>query len=192
MNMPIASPLLTTAELLAIPEKEGTTLYLIRGQLREVSTMTKRNRFHSGLMAWISFILHEWLATQPQPRGDVFAGEAGCILRRNPDSTVGIDVAYVSADVLTSQTDETTMIEGVPILVVEILSPSTTVEEINEKTDEYLAAGVPLTWIVNPHLRTVLVLRPGQEPEGFNMTHELSGEPHLPCFRVPVSRIFRR
>ena len=36
------------------------------------------------------------------------------------------------------------MIDGVPKLVVEILSPRDTQEQVDEKTDDYLQAGVAL------------------------------------------------
>jgi len=29
-----------------------------------------------------------------------------------------------------------------------------------------------------------------REPELFNVTQEISGEPHLPGFRVPIHRLF--
>jgi tetratricopeptide (TPR) repeat protein/tRNA A-37 threonylcarbamoyl transferase component Bud32 len=65
-------------------------------------------------------------------------------------------------------------------------------EEVNEKVDEYLAVGVPLIWVVDPHFRTVRVYRPGAEPELFNVQQDLSGDPHLPGFRVPVAQLFPR
>jgi Uma2 family endonuclease len=191
MNISHAVPTLTTQDLLALPRDDSVTRYLIRGQLREVP-MTKRNRWHTRLEARIAQLLGNWLDQQPEPRGEVFAGEVGCILRHNPDTTVGIDVVYAGHDVATRESKETTLLDGIPILAVEILSPSTTQEELNERIDEFLAVGVPLLWLVDPHLRTVLVLRPGKEPELFNVNQELSGEPQLPGFRVPVSRIFRR
>src|SRR4051812_43921227 len=117
MNLTPTAPLLTTRDLLALPDEDGVDRYLIRGQLREVP-MTKRNRWHSRLTAWIGHLLLEWLEKQPEPRGDVFAGEAGCILRHDPDTTVGIDVVYVSAEVVARESDETTLIDGVPTLVV--------------------------------------------------------------------------
>ena len=42
------------------------------------------------------------------------------------------------------QSGTTTMIDGVPSLAVEVLSPSDTQEDIEEKVDEYLDASVPL------------------------------------------------
>jgi Uma2 family endonuclease len=61
----------------------------------------------------------------------------------------------ISAKMAARQSDKTTLIEGVPQLVVEVLSPNDTLDEINEKIDTYLTAGVPLVWIVEPRRRTV-------------------------------------
>lgn len=191
MNLSHTVAAMTTAELLALPRDDSVDRYLIRGQLREVPT-TKRNRWHGKLEARLSQLLGDWLDRQPQPRGEVYAGEVGCILRHNPDTTVGIDVVYAAHDVAALESADTTLLDGVPTLAVEILSPSTTLEEINEKVDEYLAVGVPLIWLVDPYRRTVQVLRPGTEPESFNVNQELSGEPHLPGFRVAVARLFAR
>ncbi len=88
--------------------------------------------------------------------------------------------------------EDTTLIDGVPTLAVEILSPNDTEEDVNERVDEYLAAGVALVWLVDPHHRTVEVHRPGGEPELFNVRQEMSAEPHLPGFGVPVAQIFGR
>jgi Uma2 family endonuclease len=179
---------MTTEQLLALPD-DGVERWLIRGQLRE-KPMTYRNRFHSRTMARLARFLDVWLDQQPEPRGSVLVGEAGVRLRRDPDTTVGIDVVYISAELAARQSDDTTLIDGVPVLAVEILSPNNTVEEIDEKIDQYLEAGVPLVWIIDPHDRTVTIYRPDQEPEFVNAHQELSGEPHLPGFRVAVADLF--
>jgi Uma2 family endonuclease len=185
-----ATTLMTTEELLALPDN-GVDRELIRGELRE-RPMTRRNTEHSGILINIGWLLKTWVITQPEPRGKVYGGEVGCILRRNPDSTVGIDVAYVTADSLARRSGTTTLIEGPPLLAVEILSPNDTQEEVEEKekVKEYLAVGVALVWIVNPWRRTGTVYRPDAEPQLFNVTQEVSGEPHLPGFKVAVATIF--
>ncbi len=188
MTLAEAAPVTTTADLLALPQN-GVDRWLIRGQLRE-KPMTIRNRWHSRIMARVTYFLEAWLTQRPEPRGSVLCGEAGVRLRRDPDTTVGIDVVYVSAEVTARQTDETTLIDGVPVLVVEILSPKDTLDEVNEKIDTYLEAGVALVWVMNPHHRTVEIFRPGAEPELVNVQQELSGEPHLPGFQVPVAQLF--
>ena len=95
-------------------------------------------------MTRIAKFLDNWLDGQPEPRGEVLSGEAGCRLRRDPDTTVGIDVVYISAALAQRQSADTTLIDGVPVLVVEILSPSDTQEEIDEKIDGYLRALSPV------------------------------------------------
>ncbi len=179
---------MTTAELLALPEN-GVDRWLIAGELRE-RPMTVRNRFHSRIMVCGSTELENWNRQQPLPRGQVLCGEAGVRLIRDPDTTFGIDIIYVSPEVIVRQTEETTLIDGVPVLALEILSPSDTVEDIHEKIDALLAPGVPLVWIIDPHDRTVRVYRPGTEPELFNARQHLTAEPHLPGFGVPVARLF--
>jgi len=187
MSTATAAPV-TTEQLLALP-RDGVERWLIRGQLRE-KPMTVRNRWHSLILVNIGYWLKAWLREQPPPRGQVLGGEAGCRLRRSPDSTVGIDLVYVSAEIAAQESDETTLIDGAPILAVEILSPSDKQEEIDEKVDTYLEAGVRVVWVVDPHDRTVLIYRPQAEPELFNVRQELSGDPELPGFRVAVSEIF--
>jgi Uma2 family endonuclease len=171
---------MTTEEFLALPD-DGIERDLINGIVREWGPrMTRRNRNHSQVEANLSYLLVDWLRKQPEPRGAVHSGEAGCRLARDPDVTVGIDVAYISPELAARPSDETELIDGVPTLAVEILSPSNKEEEINDKIDAYRRSGVPLVWLVDPHLRTVTVLRPDALPELFNVNQELTAEPHLP------------
>ena len=192
--MSAVATLMTTEELLALPEN-GIDRWLIAGELREKSP-GRGNKYHRNAMVHCLVMtrsakfLDNWNDTQPPPRGQVLTGDAGVRLHEDPDTTFGLDVTYVSAQVLARQTSASTIITGIPTLAVEILSPSDKLEEINEKIDALLAVGVPLVWIIDPHHRTVTVHRPGVAPELFNIHQELSGEPHLPGFRMPVSRLF--
>src|SRR5689334_12335938 len=97
--MATAEKLMTAEEFLALPD-DGVERWLIRGQLWEAGQVTKRNRYHSRVMTCVAYALEHWLRTRPEPRGQVVVGEAGFLLRKNPDSTVGIDVAYVSPEVV--------------------------------------------------------------------------------------------
>jgi Uma2 family endonuclease len=182
--------LITIDELLAMPEN-GTERWLIRGKLWE-KPMTKRNRFHAAVEARVAQLIGEWLDNRSGSKGNVYSGEVGCILSHEPSTSVGIDVAYFSADVLSRQSQKTTIIDGIPVLAVEILSPNDTTEEIEEKVGAYLDAGVPLVWIISPVLRTVQVFRPDAKPTLFNDTQEVSGEPLMPGFRIPVAKLFAR
>jgi len=179
---------MTTVELLATPD-DGVERWLIKGELREAGPMTKRNLDHSSIMAQISYCLIAW-AKESKAQGKVVCGGAGFRLARNQDSVCEIDVAYISPKTLHAQPVKHRIIEGAPALAVEILSGSDTREQIDEKVDLYLAADVKLVWIVNPHDRSVLAYRPDRKPQYFDTDSGIDGEPHLPGFRVPVSRIF--
>jgi Uma2 family endonuclease len=190
MNAPIEVRLMTAEEFLALPD-DGIDRDLINGVVREWGErMTRRNPIHSCVEARLAYLLVSWLEKQTPPRGSVHSGEAGCRLARNPDVIVGIDVAYVSPGLAAAPSDDTTLIDGVPTLAVEILSPSTTEEEINDKLRAYRGAGVPLVWLVDPYLRAVTVLRPDAPPQMFNETQELTAQPHLPGLRVRVADVF--
>lgn len=178
---------LTTDDLLSLPE-DGFDRWLLRGELRE-RPMTVRNRFHSRILVRVARFLDAWNDEQPEPRGEVLGGEAGVRLQRDPDSTVGIDVVYISPELAAQRDKSTTLINGVPVLAVEILSPSDTQQEIDEKVELYRASGVQAVWIINPSFETVVVLQPGQPPVSFNRHDTLSGEPYLPGFSVPVAKL---
>jgi Uma2 family endonuclease len=188
MATTLEAPLMTTEEMLALPTN-GVERWLIRGKVRE-KPMTVRNRFYSRIMVRLAKFLDNWVDKQPDPHGQVLCGEAGCRLARNPDTTVGVDVVYVAANLNVEESDETTLIDGIPVLAVEILSPNDTVEEIGEKVELYQKHHVPLVWVIDPYDRTVTIYRLNREPELVNIDQELSAEPHLPGFRVAVKEIF--
>lgn len=180
---------MTFEEIWALPE-DGIERELIRGELRERPTVTRRNQWHSSAEPQIAALLIQWLKTQPQPRGRIVSGEAGFRLRRDPETGVGIDVAYVSAEIIAATPKNSPFFEGPPTLAVEILSPSDTQEDIDDKVAVYLETGVKLVWIVNPRFQTVTVYQPDASPRMLNTDQELTAEPHLPGFRVPVSALF--
>ena len=138
----------------------------------------------------VAHFLGVWRDHRPEPWGEVLSGEGGVRFQRDADTSVSVDVVYVPAGVMARQSDDTTLIDAAPVLAVEILAPSDTMQEIDDKIDGCLAAGVALVWVINPHRRTVLIYRPDAEPEMANVRQELSGEPRLPGFRVPVAQLF--
>ena len=77
-----------------------------------------------------------------------------------------------------------------PDLVVEVISPNDVADELEEKIDDFLAAGVPLIWVVSPATRSVQVYRQGGSGTRLGPDDRLDGEDVLPGFRVEVSRLF--
>lgn len=81
-----------------------------------------------------------------------------------------------------------------PDLAVEVVSPNDRVEELDEKVEEYLRAGVPLIWIVFPRTRSVQVRRPRTAPQGpvsqLGEGDTVSGENVVPGFTCEVREFF--
>jgi Uma2 family endonuclease len=77
-------------------------------------------------------------------------------------------------------------------LAVEVLSPTDKQEEIIEKIESYLEAGVRFLWLAEARFRTITVHRPDAPPQLFNEAQFIDAEPHLPGFRVAVSEFFAR
>lgn len=177
-----------TAELLSMMPEDGIERDIVRGELRE-KPMTGRNPEHSEVTANIVHILRLWLGSRPRPRGKILAGEAGFRLKRKPETYVGIDVACVCAETAANRDPKLRLIEGAPVLAVEILSPSDRVEEISEKIELYLEVGA-MVWIVNPNQRTVAVHKPGKPVEIYNESQTLDGAPELPGFSASVKDCF--
>jgi Uma2 family endonuclease len=178
---------MTVEEFLALPD-DGVDRELICGEVVEKG-MTVHNRQHSEIMSLVSASLTNW-ARQFGRRWRVLCGEAGFILQHDPATTVGIDVAVVSAEVMDRQTGQTSLVDGPPLLAIEILSPSDTQQQIHDKITLYLKCGVAAVWIIDPDDRTVRVYHPAQPPELFNDQQQLSGESLLPGFTVPVAELF--
>jgi hypothetical protein len=114
--------LITTEQLPAMPD-DGIDRELYAGQLRELGT-SRRGVRHTWSGTNVTAMLRGWVKTQPVPRGRVLSGDAGFRLRRNPDTTVGVDIAYISPQMAADLPDEAFLIDGAPVLAVEILSPS--------------------------------------------------------------------
>jgi Uma2 family endonuclease len=179
---------MTTEELLALPE-DGVERDLIRGQLRE-REMTRRNPIHSAVEANVARMLGNWSMTAPEPRGRVHSGEAGFRIRRDPDTTVGIDVAYIDAATAARIPKNAALIDAPPVLAVEILSPSDKQEDILAKVQDYLETGVKLVLLLEPVFETVTVFRPDAPPTLLTGAQELSADPHLPGFHCAVRDFF--
>lgn len=184
------SPPLTAELLLTLPD-DGMDRELVNGQLRE-RPMTRRNRFHTRAVAELTYQLKAWQVEHAPQSAEVHSGEVGCILRRNPDTAVGIDVAVFSTEVTSRQTSETSMIEVAPMLAIEVLSPFDKIEDIHGKVDLYLDAGTSLVWIVDPYFQTVQVHRRNAAPETFNCEEAVEGGEVLPGLKLAVADVFGR
>ncbi len=120
--------------------------------------------------------------------GRVFAAETGFILA---EGTVrGIDIAFVGNEKIAKFGIPDSFFPSAPDLAVEVISPGNSVEEIQDKVEQYLAAGTTLVWIVYPKRKMVHVHRQSNVIKVLRENDELTGEDILPNFKVRLIEIF--
>ena len=99
------------------------------------------------------------------------------------------DVSFISTEDLEGE-DLDSYIRKSPTLAVEIISKNDTYGDVDDKADEFLAAGSQAVWIVNPRRRTVAVHTPDETPKIYQMGDTISGGEVLPGLELPIADIF--
>jgi Uma2 family endonuclease len=186
---PITKTHMTVDEFLALPEADGVERWLIDGELWE-KPMSHRSPIHARVEATVARKVGNWAASLPKPRFQVMSGEVRTRLRKDAETIVGIDVVCTGPNPEIGWKGNMAYLDGPPLLAVEIPSPTDEQVEIKSKVVSCLRAGVPLVWVVDPEFQTVTVHRPGAAPVLFNVEQELTADPVLPGFRVPVAELF--
>ena len=76
-----------------------------------------------------------------------------------------------------------------PDFVIELMSPTDDLDELQNKMAEYMDCGVRLGWLINPDEKQVEIYRQQQEPEILDNPATLSGEDILPGLIVNLKDI---
>jgi Uma2 family endonuclease len=101
------------------------------------------------------------------------------------------DISFVSRDRLQGLSRPPRgFFQGSPDLVVEILSPGNTVEEMHEKIVEYFENETKLVWVIHPDERYVLVYHQPEPDQLLRTGNCLDGEEVVSGFSMSVSDLF--
>lgn len=176
---------MTADELFMMPE-DNFRYDLIRGELRKMSPPGSE---HGSVIARLTVALGHYV--EAHDLGEAFGAETGFKLASNPDTVLAPDLAFVVNDRIPAEGIPVAYWPGAPDLAVEVLSPGNTRKEMEEKVNEYLAAGTRLVWIVVTKERAIVVHRAGSEPRKLAETDVLDGEDVVPGFRLDIARLFR-
>ena len=77
-----------------------------------------------------------------------------------------------------------------PDFVIELLSPTDDLTQLQPKMLEYMNCGVELGWLINPEDKQVEIYHNGRDKEVLNNPQSLSGEDILPNLVVDLREIF--
>ena len=175
--------LLTSEDLWKIVA-DGSRYELSRGEL---VPMTPVGLQHSWIVARLGAFLTRYVMEKSL---GIVGTEGGFKLQREPDTTRAPDLHFISQERLTKEGITQKFADYPPDLAVEVLSPEDTASEILRKVQEYLAASVPLIWVVDPATKTVTIYRSLESVRVLCTDQELDGAEVIPGFRVKVSDIF--
>ncbi len=175
---------MTADELLHMPD-DGMRHELIRGELR---TMPPAGGLHGVVANRLAFRVTAFV--EPRGLGLVFAAETGFWLERNPDHVRAPDLAFIAAERLPSSGIPANFPQIVPDLVAEVVSPSDTAREVEEKIQDWLQAGVRMVLALRPRQRTVAVHRSLHDVTILSNDDVLDGGDVLPGFTCPVRELF--
>jgi Uma2 family endonuclease len=120
----------------------------------------------------------------------VLGADPGFVLAQDPDTVLAPDIAFVCKDRLPVKPSTESFWPGAPDLAVEVVSPSNTIREIDDKAKAWLAGGARLVWVVNPAWRNVTVYRAENDIRTLAENDELTGEDVVPGFSCRVAELF--
>jgi Uma2 family endonuclease len=173
----------TPEDLLAMPD--GDRYELVDGRLVERSMGAESSFIGANLLSLLVVFC------KTHGLGWVFGADCGYqCFPGQPGLVRKPDVSFLRSDKLPGGRLPEGHVKVAPDLAVEVLSPNDLVYETDQKVEEYLAAGVPLVWVVHPQSHVVLTYRADGSIQGLRQNDGLSGEGVLPGFRCRVGDIF--
>ena len=170
-------------DLLRMPD--GERYELIDGRLKEKPMGAESDEINYALGTLIvTFVRKNRL-------GHVYGSQTGYRCFPNKPKLVRKpDTSFVATGRLPNDKTPKGDIDIAPDLVVEVVSPNDTYEEIAVRVADYKSANVKLIWVISPETRTVLIRRANGTCEEVGEAGTLSGEDVLPGFTCTVAELF--
>ncbi len=173
----------TPDELLKMPD--GDAYEIVNGQLVE--------RDMGARAGWVSGQMFHRIQLHVVESGEGWAFPDGTGVQCFPDDPHQLrrpDTCFVARGRFENDEVPEGYIRIAPDLAVEVVSPNDSYYDVEDKVDEYLAAGVRLVWVINPSNRTMKVYRRDGDLSHLDEHDELSGEDVLRGFRCRVGELF--
>ena len=179
--MVTATGSMTADELLAMPD-DGFLYELVRGELRKMPPPGYDHELFGGNI-YFSMRLH----VHTNRLGRVSSSN-GFLLA--PDHVRAPDVGFVLAERARTPGATPGYFPGPPDIAVEVISPNDRYGDVEEKVEDWLAAGTLVVIVVNPRSRTVRIHRPGSDVATLHEDDILEVPEVIPGWRMPIREIF--
>ena len=176
--------LMTPEEFLEYP-LEDMKAELVRGELRVSPPGGGPHGFAGGRL-----IFRLAMFVEPRNLGRVLGDGIGYQLMQLLRTVRVPDDSFVRADRLPAEGIGRGLLKFAPDIAIEVLSPSETASELQEKLDDYRVSGTSLVWVVDSVRRSVMIV---SQTEPLKLLHDsdtLDGGSVLPGFSCAVIDIF--
>ena len=154
----------------------------------EILVMTPRGYKNNLREAYVVHELFAW--AEADGRGEVFSSNAGFNL---PDgSTLSPDAGWVESSRVAalSEQERERFLPFAPDFLIEILSPSDSLSDLDAKMAQWIDNGVRLAWRIDPFGGTVAVYATGAEPVLLVRPMVVEGSGPIAGFRLKMSRVW--
>ena len=174
-----------TAEEYLAAEGPPTHSELIQGK---VLGMNQPSVTHGAICVEIAYLLK--VHCKKHHCGTVFGNDAGILVRRDPDSVCGADVAYCSYDRMPKDKIPDSYDAPAPEVVFEVLSKIDRWSQTHIKIGEYLDIDVLVVCVVDPKQRTVRLFRDDGSDTVLTANDTIELPEIQPTFQAKVSELF--
>ncbi|NES88887.1 MULTISPECIES: Uma2 family endonuclease [Okeania] len=168
--------------------QENDDLRFERSATGELIIMSPTGSITGERNSELNFQLRAW--NRQKNLGKVFDSNSGFKLpngaERSPDSSW---ISNQRWDTLTLE-EQDQFAPLCPDFVVELMSPSDTLEKTRAKMREYMENGAKLGWLINRKKRQLEIYRPQQDVEILENPQTVSGENILPGFILDLTLIW--
>ena len=174
----------TEAELGALPE-DGYLHEVVHGEL----VMSPENSFYHGdICADLVMALRSF--AKANKLGAVWDSSTGFWMKNR--NCRAPDVSFVCKARLKGLRRSTaSFFQGAPDLAVEILSPTNTRQEIDERLKDFFSSGTQIAWIIDPAMERVEICQSLTNRALLSAGGSLDGQHLLPGFKYPVADLFK-
>ena len=154
----------------------------------EILVMTPTGNRTGMISLRLGRLFDEW--TEADGRGFGFDSRTGF---RLPNGAVrSPDLAWVAKERWNALTYEEQEGFGLcPDFVIELASASDRLADVRKKiTEEWIANGVELAWLIDPQRKAVEIYRPGEEPEIHEQPTSVQGDGPVSGFELVMARVW--
>jgi Uma2 family endonuclease len=183
--MTVAKVNLITAEELWRMPNDGFRHELIKGEL---TTMAPAGSLHGMVALRIASALFTYV--EANRLGATFAAETGFKLASNPDTVRAPDAAFVSQERFEPVGSTERFWPGAPDLAVEVISPTDSYVDVQDKVFEWLEAGTRMVIVADPRKRLVTMYRSLSDIKVLTERDILDGGDVVSGWTLPVAKVF--